>query len=149
MDILVRIGVLVVVTVMGGPPERPLLPTGGAPEAHNELEEPAGLIGAVGEVTVVDTRDGEHAEVVHEDAHGDGRPADAGQESEDTDDVHTEKGDAAAPIDLLFFGELAAELLGEGLVLGVNGLIVGVLRLRTHVIDWLNHFEHLMLLDFR
>src|SRR5579859_5761003 len=116
MDILVRIGVLVVVTMMGGPPKRPLLSAGGAPEAHDELEEPAGLVGAMGEVTVVDTRDGEHAEVVHENAHGDGRPADAGQEGKDTDDVHTEKGDAAAPIDLLFASEFAAELLGEGLV---------------------------------
>ena len=115
MDILVRVGILVVMPVMGGPPKRPLLAAGSAPESHDELEEAAGLVGAMGEIPVVDPRNGEHAEVVHEDAHGDGDPTDTGQEGEDADDVNAEESGAAAPVDLLFFGEFTAKFSGERL----------------------------------
>src|SRR5581483_40854 len=100
-----------VMAVMGGPPKRTLLTAGGSPKSHDGLEEPAGLVSAVGEVPVVDARDGEHAGVIHEKAHRDGGPADPRQESQKTDDMHAEKGDAAGPVDLFIDRKGPQELL--------------------------------------
>lgn len=110
VDILLRIGKLMVMAVMGGPPERPLLATGSTPESQDELEETTGLIGTVGKVTMVSSRDGEHAGIIHEKAHADGRPADAGKNGQDADHVDAEKGDASAPIEPLIHREFGFAL---------------------------------------
>ena len=77
VDILFRIGKFMVVAVMGGPPKGALLGAGGAPKGQHELEKTAGLVGAVGEVTVIGAGDGEHAGVVHEQTHGNCGPTEA------------------------------------------------------------------------
>ena len=110
VDILFRIGELVMVPVMGSPPKRPLLAARSAPEGQNELKETTGLIGAMGEITVVSPRDGEHAGVIHEKAHADGRPADTGKNGQDADHVDTEEGDASAPIEPLIHREFGFAL---------------------------------------
>src|SRR6202789_3701597 len=101
-----------VMAVMGGSPKRPLLPAGTAQEGQDELENPAGLVGAVGKVTVVNTRDGEHPDVIHEKAHGNRGPANSGENGANPDHVHTKEGDAAAPVNLLVVGELAPHGFG-------------------------------------
>src|SRR5580692_5695367 len=101
MDILLRVGKLMVMAVVGGPPKRSLLAGGSPPESQYELEKPAGLVGAVGKITVVSAGDGEHPGIVHENTHGDGGPTDAGQEGQDTHHMYQQEWDSPLPIHFL------------------------------------------------
>ena len=63
------VGVLVVVAVVGRPPQRTALHAGGADAGEDELHGTRGTEGAVREVAVVEAGDGEHAQ--HVESRGD------------------------------------------------------------------------------
>jgi hypothetical protein len=71
VQVLIGIGVLVVVTVMGGPPEGTLLGGGTAEESEAKLKETAGFVATVGKVAMKSAGNAEFANKEHEGAqHG-------------------------------------------------------------------------------
>jgi hypothetical protein len=111
------------VPVMGGPPKRPFLAARGPQQAKHELEEAAGLVGPVGKITVVNARDGEHADVIHEKAHDNGGPTDAGENGQDSGQVNGEKSDAFRPIDLLVSRRVPFDPPPQGLRGGLKRIV--------------------------
>ena len=72
------IGVLVMVAMRCGPPQRPALDAGAAQHRKNKLHEAGGAEGAVREIPVEETGDGEHPNEVEGDRREHGRPTPTG-----------------------------------------------------------------------
>ncbi len=64
MRICNGIGIDMVTTMVGGPPQRTALHTGGADAGEHQLHRAGGAEGAMGEVTVIKAGDREHAQQV-------------------------------------------------------------------------------------
>src|SRR5262249_29213146 len=79
------------------PPERSLLQGATAQAGHQELEDPAGLVGAMGEVTMVAGCDAEHAHEVQQGTQGQVESGEAGQEDRQADQVNRKKGNVPQP----------------------------------------------------
>ena len=71
------VGMLVVVAVRAGPPERAALDRQGGPDGHHELESARGGVGLVREVAVQEAGNREHPEEVQADGGPDGNRASA------------------------------------------------------------------------
>ena len=95
VDVLGLVGEAVVVAVVRGPPEDPLLRGRLAEEGHDELPEAVHPVGAVGEVAVEARGDREHPEVVRPEAEGDPFPREVeGEDAQggDVDEAEAEGG---------------------------------------------------------
>ena len=95
VDVLGLVGEAVVVPVVRGPPEDPLLRRRLAEEGHHELPEAVHPVGPVGEVAVEARGDREHPEVVRPEAEGDPLPGEAdGEDAQggDVDEAEAEGG---------------------------------------------------------
>ena len=95
-----HIGVAVVVTVMGSPPQRATLDRAVADAGEHELEEATGAVGAVRQVAVVKTGDGEHAHGVERHRHPHGGPAPADPDHGEAGKVDADERDQAQPVGL-------------------------------------------------
>ena len=120
------IGVLVMVAMRRGPPERTALDASAAPDREDELHETRGAEGSVGEIPVEETGDRKHPDEIEGDCREDGRPAPAGPDHTQTTQVEDEKWQGADPFDLLRF-----VLEGED----TFGVVVGVHPLRHGCFD--------------
>jgi hypothetical protein len=74
MDVSLLVGKPVVITMMGCPPERSFLCGRASKDRENELSPAGGLECTVGEVSMIESRDREHAEEVEEGCNGNGSP---------------------------------------------------------------------------
>jgi hypothetical protein len=74
MEIVLGVGMLVMMAVMGGPPEGAFLRRGAAEKGEEKLEGAAGLVAAVGKIAVKGAGDAEFAGEKHEGAERDGPP---------------------------------------------------------------------------
>jgi len=68
MNVIFLIGMLVMMTVMGGPPQSTFLSRHAAQPGQDELEPAGGLEGTMGEVTVIAARDSKLADQEQSDA---------------------------------------------------------------------------------
>jgi hypothetical protein len=75
MDILFGVGMLVVMSVVRGPPNRAFLRRCGSEKRQHKLEPTARLIASVREVSVIDPCNGEHPHDIEDKAHGNRCPA--------------------------------------------------------------------------
>ena len=116
VDIDFLIGMLVVVSMGGGPPERAALHGAVAKDGEEELTEAGGLEGAVGKVAVVEAGDGKHADEVEEDRGNDDGGIDADPEDGKAAEVEEDEGEGALPVDLV--GEVG----------GIGGFLAPVVR---------------------
>ena len=98
VDVVIQVGVPVVLPMMTGPPERPLLYRGGPAERHHELRHPTHLVAAVGEVPVVSGGDAEHPGHVEDGAEDPVLPADHHEEGGQRDEVGDQEGDRRHPV---------------------------------------------------
>ena len=111
----------VMVAMMSGPPERALLCAGLCEECQQELEDAAGLVGAMRKVTVIPARDAEHPrEIQHCAADGcSGR--DASPDSPERKQMDRNEGNAAEPFDLGWLSGLRTRVGGGGFVHDADG----------------------------
>ena len=92
MDVEFGVGMEVVVAMVGRPPQDALLRRRLREHCENELEGPAGLIGAVGEVAMVTRPDGEDPQPVKADAERDRPRGDAGPDRGEAREMHDDEG---------------------------------------------------------
>ena len=87
VNVLRRVGMQVMLPMLGRPPQR--APLGGRlrKKGQRELERPAGFIGAMGEVAVIAGADGEDPEPVQADADRQSRPAHSGPDGAEAGQV--------------------------------------------------------------
>jgi hypothetical protein len=111
--VLGPIGVRVVVPVVGCPPDGSALHGGGAEQAEDELADAGRLEGAVGEVTVVEAGDREHAHEVADHGHGDRDRTPADHEHQQAGRVHADERQDAGPLDPVF-ADLGRGVGGNG-----------------------------------
>jgi hypothetical protein len=91
--------VLVMMPVMTGPPERALLNRQCAADRHQKLHRAAHLVGAMGEVPVVDAGDEEHARAVEAEAQQHVPARDARPDGRQRDQVNGQERKVAQPLD--------------------------------------------------
>lgn len=77
MNVFFSIRELMVVAVMGCPPDRTLLSRCGTDECEHELKPPTRLVAAMREVAVIHTGNAEHAHNVEQHAHGECDPTES------------------------------------------------------------------------
>ena len=70
MDVELGVGVAVVPAMLARPPQNPALGRALRDAGQDELECPAGLVGAMREVAVIARRDAEHAQEIERGAEG-------------------------------------------------------------------------------
>jgi hypothetical protein len=75
VNVLFRIGVPVMMAVVRCPPDWTLLGCGRSKHSEEELNEAAGIVGPMREISVIDACDGEHPNNVEEEADTKGYPA--------------------------------------------------------------------------
>src|SRR5687768_2345873 len=92
---------LMVMPVMIRPPERAALHRRCAPEREQKLPESRGAVGLVGEVAVIDSRDGEHPQKIERDRGPHRHRADTDPKSPEAPSMQNKEGNAAHPIDLV------------------------------------------------
>lgn len=88
MNVLLGIGVLMMVPMMTGPPERTFLCTGQTQKPENKLEGAAGLVGSMRKIAVIDAGDGKHPNKIESDTNPERSPAKSGPEDEETADMN-------------------------------------------------------------
>ena len=115
--------VLVVMPVGGGPPEGTTLDREIPPAGEDELHETRGLEGAMREIPMVETGDGEHAEDIQKCRDGHSGPAPAGPDDPQAADVQENEGQGAAPLEFVRFG--AGGIGATGKVIGIEPLADG------------------------
>jgi len=86
-----RIGMEVVVAMVGGPPQDALLRGRLRERRENELEDPAGLISAVGKVAMVTGANGEDPQPVKANANRDRLGRDAGPDRGEAREMHDDE----------------------------------------------------------
>src|SRR5580704_9492813 len=64
VQVFVHIRMAMVMAVISGPPENAFLRGHGGEKSHHELKRPAGLEGAMGEITVISRGHKKHANVI-------------------------------------------------------------------------------------
>ena len=92
MDILQRIGLQVMLAMLGGPPQNAFLRARLGKEGECELKCPAGRVGAVRKVPVVTSADREDAQPIHRRAQCQRLPCDARPDRRDAGDMHQREG---------------------------------------------------------
>lgn len=133
MDILGIIGMLVVVPVNRGPPERPALDGGVSDDREDELSGPGGAKGAMGKVAMVKASDGGHADNIEEEGGAGGDPAPTDEKHGQATGVEEDEWDAAAPVDGVGFGAGGFDAFGE--VIGVEPSQDGAAVCRIGLLD--------------
>jgi hypothetical protein len=91
MEVLIRIGMQVVVTVFGGPPKQALLGARLSQESEHELEHATGRIRAMGEVPMVSRHDTEHAQPIERHTENNRLPCDSGPERREAGQMSQQK----------------------------------------------------------
>jgi hypothetical protein len=99
MQVFGLVRIAVVVAVMGSPPQRTALGAGLRQECEHELKHAAGLVGAVGKVSVVDTGHREHADEVQRHAADGRRRGDTGPDGSESEQMDGNEGRHAQPAD--------------------------------------------------
>jgi len=99
VNVFFLVGVPVVMSVMGSPPQGTSLDGSVAGHRKQELPESVGFECPMGEITVIESRDGEHTNEIESRRHGHGGPAPADHEYEETSDMQEQKGQDADPVD--------------------------------------------------
>ena len=94
VEIVVRIGMLVMMPVMGGPPESSFLGGGATEESEEELERTAGLVTPVGKIAVKGTGDSKLTGEKHERAKHGGLPVDSSPKDGEARDVKQDEKNA-------------------------------------------------------
>src|SRR5215472_14209782 len=103
MQIFFLIGVPMVMPMMRRPPERTLLHCGAADPCQDELKPAARAVRAVGKVTMVSSRDSEHADHVERKTHHERLPARARPKCGERGGVHANKRQALCPVNGIAF----------------------------------------------
>jgi hypothetical protein len=103
VEIVFRVGVYVMASVMRRPPERTLLVRRRRRERHQELEDPAGLVSAMREEAMESGGDGEHADDVQCQTDGDSDHAHARPDGEQASRVHEEELNARRVVQMTAF----------------------------------------------
>src|SRR5215510_7616435 len=93
VDVALGVGVQVVMTVLGGPPQHALLGRALRQQGENELEGAAGREGAMREVTMIAGPDGEDAQPIEHETNGNRLPGDAGPDRRRAGEMHQHEGD--------------------------------------------------------
>ena len=88
MHVLQAIGVQVVMTMLGGPPQNAFLRARLGQKREDELKRPAGRIGAMREIPVVPGADRKDAQPIKRCAKCNGLPGDAGPDSREAGEMH-------------------------------------------------------------
>jgi hypothetical protein len=116
VDVILLVGMLVVVAMNGGPPERAALDGGIAERGEDELAETARLKAAMGKVAMIEAGDGEHPHKVECRGHDGGRPTKADGENEETTRVQKDERNGALPLKTIGLfprrGRAAGEIIG-------------------------------------
>ena len=99
VGILWFIGMLVVVAVVIRPPQGPALDAGGAEQRQEELAQPRGAVGFMGEIPVVKSGDREHPDKIERRRNGCGEPACANPNDSKAAEMKENKGQAANQVD--------------------------------------------------
>src|SRR5215472_15113860 len=99
MQVLLPVGVSMMISMMGRPPERALLHCGAADPCQDELEPPIRPVRPVGEVTMVPSRNSEHADHIEAKTDQECPPAHGRPECGQRGDVNAKEGEALRPID--------------------------------------------------
>src|SRR5690606_21383235 len=96
--------VLVMVTMVSGPPQRAFLRGGAPAKRHHQLHRAAHLVAAMPEVAVVAGGDEEHAPNVQRRGEGSLAPAEPRPDDADGGEMHEQERDRANPFDTLIRG---------------------------------------------
>jgi len=123
VDIGLVVGVFMVVSVDGGPPEGAALDRGIADDGENELDEAGGVESAMRKIAMIEASDGEHSHEVKGDSDGDGGPAPMDPENAEAAEVKKEKGEAPAPFEAIW--ARLNELCAFGKIIRVEPLADG------------------------
>jgi hypothetical protein len=91
VEVVVGVGMLVMMAVMGGPPEGSLLCRRAAEKREEKLEGAAGLVTAVGKIAVKGAGDAEFAGEEHEGAERKAFQVDSGPEDSQAGDVNKDE----------------------------------------------------------
>ena len=110
VDVLRLVGILVVMPVMGRPPQRAHLGRRAAEKGQDELEHAPGFVGVVREVAVIAAGQREHADRVGRHHGPEGGPAEAGPEDRQRDDMHKEQRGALDERDIVL---VAKEIIAD------------------------------------
>jgi hypothetical protein len=97
VDVLVFIGVLVMVPMMGGPPQRPFLRARVADESEQELKPSRSLVASMGKIPVVEAGDRKHPRPVKCEADEKRHRAEAHPEDQKRHEVNGDEGDGRDP----------------------------------------------------
>jgi hypothetical protein len=118
VDINLLVGVGMMMTMYGGPPESPPLNAEKTEQGEEELNGAGGFVGLVAEVSVVDAGDEKHPHHVEEDTggHGDGTPSDP--ENPEASQMEDGEGDNLAPFHP--FGKCTGSIDPSGKEVGVD-----------------------------
>lgn len=99
MDIFFGVGVAVVMAMMRCPPQRAALNRGIAHGGKNKLPEPIGFKRIVGEITMVKSGNGKHADKIKPGGRQNGKPAPPHPDDPQTHQVQYHKWNNPKPID--------------------------------------------------
>ena len=91
VNVELRIGMEMVVAMVGRPPQHALLRGRLCERRENELEDPAGLISAVGKVAMVASADGEDPQPIKADAERNRPRSDAGPDRGEAHQMHNDE----------------------------------------------------------
>jgi hypothetical protein len=103
VDVLSLIGKLVMVTVVGGPPQGPPLDGRVAQKGEEKGPEAGGLEGVVGKIAVIKAGNAKHADYIQKQSGPQGRRAPAHEKNPQAHDVQEDEGDDTDPVHLPFF----------------------------------------------
>lgn len=112
--------VLVMMTVMGSPPERAALDRGARPKCEQELAEARCAVGFVGKIAVQNAGNGKHADEVEGNGCAHSEPAPTHPDQAKTTEVQHDKGNATDKVDPIGLG--ADGFRGFEGVIGINPL---------------------------
>ena len=101
MHVLGRVGMAVVVAMMGGPPQWSTLHAHGTDRSEHELERARGAEGAMREVAVVEAGQGEHAHGIKQGCDQQRGRRHANPDHADAGNVHGDERDRAPPVDAI------------------------------------------------
>ena len=94
MQVILQVRIIMMMAMMSGPPEDAFLSGRRAYPGHDELKGSAGLVRAMGEISMVATSDGPHANEIQENAEDDGGAIHSGPNRSETGEMEPQKNNA-------------------------------------------------------
>ena len=101
VNVVRLIGKAMVMTMMGGPPQRPPLRAGSADERSDKLPEAGRLVRAMREIAMVDTGDRQHAHPIQHHCRADGHRTPTNPEDQQTRQMQRHERYNTQPVDVL------------------------------------------------